>query len=480
MTNCKDFYIDGRWISPSGNQVSTTKNPATEQNIAEIAMGTPEDVSKAVVAARRAFATFSLSSRQERIDLLSSIMGVFAKRYDDVADALTTELGAPTAFAKGLQVGSGMMHLQTAIEALRDYRFEQPASDRSHIIREPIGVVGMITPWNWPINQTICKVVPALAVGCTIVHKPSELSPLTARILTEIFHEAGVPAGVYNMVSGDGPVVGTAISSHPDIDMVSITGSTAAGVDVAKRAADSVKRVHQELGGKSPYIVLESADLGKAITANIYRLMLNTGQSCFAPSRLLVPAKLMEEAKAIAKAAAESVTVGDPTAGNYMGPLVSQRQWNRVQAYIEAGEKAGATLVTGGRGHPAGLDKGYYVKPTIFADVKNSMVIAREEIFGPVLSIIGYQDVEDAISIANDTDYGLAAYVLAATDAEAETVAARLRAGVVFINGAGEDAAAPVGGYKKSGNGREWGAFAFGDFLETKSIVHPQQAPVSG
>lgn len=472
MKDYTKLYINGEWIAPSGGTEVDLINPATERAVGRISLATSADVDVAVKAARHALKTFSLTTREERIALLSRTLEVYATRHKDLADALTAELGAPIKFAMETQAGVGFLHLQTAIEALKTYVFEYPQSDRTTIRREPIGVVGMITPWNWPINQVMCKVVPALATGNTMVHKPSEIAPMTAHIIAEILHEAGVPKGVYNLVDGDGPTVGAAIASHPGIDMVSFTGSTSAGIDVARRAADSVKRVHQELGGKSPNVILDDADLTKAITENIYRLMLNSGQTCHAPTRMLVPAAKMEEAKRIAAGVVATVTCGDPTTEVYMGPLVSERQWNRVQGLIRKGIDEGATLVAGGLDRPAGLNVGYYVKPTIFADVSSDMTIAREEIFAPVLAIIGYKDVDDAVAIANDTPYGLGAFVQAGTDERANEIAARIEAGMVYINGAGEDANAPFGGYKMSGNGREWGEIAFTDFLETKAVIH--------
>jgi aldehyde dehydrogenase (NAD+) len=476
MRNCTKNYIDGAWIASTSGEVIDVINPATEQLAGQVASGSVADVDRAVAAARTAFRAFAKTTRQERTDLLNSVLSAYAGRHQDLADALVEELGAPAKFAKEMQAGVGFLHLQTAIEALKTYAFEHAQGPRTVVRREPIGVVGMVTPWNWPINQIMCKVVPALATGNTMVHKPSEVAPFTAHIIAEILHQAGVPKGVYNLVDGTGPVVGTAISQHPHIDMVSFTGSTAAGIDVAKRAADSVKRVHQELGGKSANIVLDDADMGKAVTENIYRLMLNSGQTCHAPTRLLVPASRMEQVKAIAAQVARSITVGDPTSDVYMGPVVSQRQWDRIQSLIKKGLTEGATLVVGGEGRPKGLDTGYYVRPTIFADVDNHMSIAREEIFGPVLCVIGYRDVEDAIKIANDTVYGLAAYVQSASEDRATAVAARIEAGMVYINGAGEDPQAPFGGYKMSGNGREWGDIAFGDFLETKAVIHREAA----
>jgi aldehyde dehydrogenase (NAD+) len=476
MRNCTKIYIDGAWVASTTSEVIDVINPATEQLAGQIASGSVADIDRAVAAARTAFRTFSKTTAQERTDLLNSVLSAYAGRHQDLADALVEELGAPAKFAKGMQAGVGFLHLQTAIEALKTYAFEHAQGPRTVVRREPIGVVGMVTPWNWPINQIMCKIVPALATGNAMVHKPSEVTPFTAHIIAEILHQAGVPKGVYNLVDGTGPTVGTAISQHPDVDMVSFTGSTAAGIDVARRAAYSVKRVHQELGGKSANIVLDDADMGRAVTENIYRLMLNSGQTCHAPSRLLVPASRMEQVKAIAAKVAGSITVGNPTSDVYMGPVVSQRQWDRIQSLIKKGIADGATLVVGGVGRPNGLEIGYYVRPTVFADVDNQMTIAREEIFGPVLCVIGYRDVEDAIKIANDTVYGLAAYVQSASEARATEIAARIEAGMVYINGAGEDPKAPFGGYKMSGNGREWGEIAFGDFLETKAVIHREAA----
>ncbi|MBB3458289.1 aldehyde dehydrogenase (NAD+) [Rhizobium sp. BK313] len=465
-------YIDGAWVKPIGGKIVDVINPATEKPAGQITFATATDVDLAVAAATRAFKSYSRTTVPERLDLLQSILSVYVRRMDDLADALTEELGAPNKFAKDLQVGAGYMHLQTTIATLKDFAFEHPQGGRSVVRREPIGVVGMITPWNWPINQIMVKILPALAAGCTSVHKPSEIAPFNAHIIAEILHEAGVPKGVYNLVDGDGPTVGVAISAHKDIAMVSFTGSTAAGIDVAKRAAESVKRVHQELGGKSPNIVLDDADLGKAVTENIYRLMMNSGQTCHAPTRLLVPRNKVEQAKLIAKQVVDSITVGDPRSDVYMGPVISARQWERVQSMIKKGVEEGAQVVAGGEGRPSGLETGYYVKPTVFADVTRDMTIAREEIFGPVLCMIGYSDIEEAIAIANDSEYGLAAYVQSGSTEKATEVAARIEAGMVYINGAGEDTEAPFGGYKKSGNGREWGEIGVGEFLETKALIY--------
>lgn len=476
MRNDTAFYIDGSWIEAADRPSIDVVNPATEEVVGKIACGTAADVDRAVSAAKTAFRTFSLTTRTERLDLLGSVLQTYVKRRQDLADALVEELGAPAQFAFDLQAGVGALHIMTAIEALKTFVFERREGPRTLVRHEPIGVIGMITPWNWPINQILCKIVPALATGNTMVHKPSEITPLTAHIIAEILDEAGVPKGVYNLIDGTGKEVGAAISAHPDIAMVSFTGSTGAGIDVAKRAADSVKRVHQELGGKSPNVVLPSADLGKAVTENIYRLMLNSGQTCHAPTRLLVPAEQLEEAKAIAANVTASITVGDPRSEAYMGPLVSDLQRKRVTDFIQKGIDEGATLVAGGVGAPEGLNKGFYVRPTVFADVRRDMTIVKEEIFGPVLVIQSYTDIEDAVAIANDTIYGLAAYVQAATDDEAAAVAARIEAGMIYLNGAGEDPLAPFGGYKMSGNGREWGEIAFREFLEVKALIRNEAA----
>src|SRR3954467_7373716 len=464
------FYIDGKWVDPVEPKSLDVDNPTTEQVSGKIALGAAADVDKAVEAARKAFATWSQTSREERLDVLQAILAEYQKRAGDLADAVTEEMGAPPSLAAGPQVNLGLGHLATAIEVLKNYEFEEQHGS-TLVVKEPIGVCGLITPWNWPINQIAVKVYPALATGCTIVLKPSEVAPYSAQIFTEIIDAAGVPAGVYNMVFGDGPGVGAAISSHPDIDMVSFTGSTRAGVDVARNAAPTVKRVTQELGGKSPNIVLDDEDFAKSVTAGVSVMMMNSGQSCNAPSRMLVPKSRMDEAIAVAREAASQVTVGDPNGNSQLGPVVSKVQFEKIQNLIQKGIDEGATLVIGGTGRPEGLDKGYYVKPTVFANVKNDMTIAREEIFGPVLSILGYETLDEAIEVGNDTEYGLAAYVQSGDIEKARKVASRLRAGQVSINGGGGDLMAPFGGYKMSGNGREWGDFAFHDFLETKAVL---------
>jgi aldehyde dehydrogenase (NAD+) len=433
-------------------------------------MGSEADVDAAVKAAQKAFTSFSQTTREQRIELLERIVVEYQKRYEDMAKAITEEMGAPSWLAQRAQAAMGLGHLQTAIEVLKTYRFEEDRGT-TRLVKEPIGVCGFITPWNWPVNQIACKVAPAIATGCTMVLKPSEVAPFSGYIWTEILHAAGVPAGVYNMVNGDGPVVGAAISSHPGVDMVSFTGSTRAGIEVARNAAPTVKRVHQELGGKSPNIILEDADFAKAVAGGVGSVMMNSGQSCNAPTRMLVPAKKMDEVIAIARATAEAHTVGDPNGNSKMGPVVSEIQWNKIQGLIQKGIDEGATLVSGGVGRPEGLDKGYYVKPTVFANVTNEMSIAKEEIFGPVVSILGYDTVEEAVHVGNDTEYGLAAYISGTDQAKIREVASKLRAGQVNINSAGTDMMAPFGGFKMSGNGREWGDHAFGEFLETKAVL---------
>ncbi|NDJ91126.1 aldehyde dehydrogenase family protein [Mycolicibacter kumamotonensis] len=463
------FYIDGQWVDPAEPKTLDVENPATEQVCGKIALGSSADVDRAVAAARRAFAGWSQSSRAERLDLLQSILAEYQRRSADLADAVHEEMGAPPALAAGAQVQLGIGHMVTAIDALKNFSFEEQRGE-TLVTREPIGVCGLITPWNWPLNQIAVKVYPALATGCTMVLKPSEVAPFSAYIFTEIMAAAGVPAGVYNMVNGDGPGVGVALAQHPDIDMVSFTGSTRAGVSVAKNAAPTVKRVTQELGGKSPNIVLDDDAFVDSVTAGVANMMVNSGQSCNAPSRMLVPNSRMEEAIAIANAVAGQVKVGDPGDAKAIGPVASKMQFEKVQGLIEKGIAEGATVAAGGAGRPDGLDTGYYVKPTVFAHVNNQMTIAREEIFGPVLCILGYDDLDEAVEIANDTDYGLAGYVSAADADAARAVARRIRAGWVTINHA-FDMNAPFGGYKRSGNGREWSDAGFHEYLETKSTL---------
>ncbi len=464
------FYIDGAWVDPVTPKTLDVINPANEDVCGHISIGAAADVDKAVKAARKAFATWSLTTREERLDIMGRIVAEYQKRYGDMADAITEEMGAPASLAQRAQAAMGVAHLQTAMAVLKDYKFDEDRGP-TRIVKEPIGVCGFITPWNWPVNQIACKVAPALATGCTMVLKPSEVAPFSGYIFAEILHAAGVPAGVFNLVNGDGPGVGAAISSHPDVDMVSFTGSTRAGIEVAKAAAPTVKRVAQELGGKSPNIILEDADFKSAVTGGIRSVMMNSGQSCNAPTRMLVPGKRMDEVISIAKEAAEAHTVGDPKGNAQMGPVVSEVQWNKIQGLIKKGIEEGATLVTGGPDRPEGLTKGYYVKPTVFANVTNDMTIAKEEIFGPVVAILGYDTVDEAIQVGNDTEYGLAAYVSGTDQTKVRDVASRLRAGQVSINGGGGDLMAPFGGYKMSGNGREWGDFAFTEFLEVKAML---------
>ena len=471
MENCLKFYIDGKWVDPADPKPFDVINPANEQVIGQIMMGNAEDVNKAVAAAKKAFPSFSNTSVQERLELLDAIMGAYQNRYDEVVETISAEMGAPMWLSKAAQAAMGLAHLGTVRGILESYQFEK-TQGTTLIRKEPVGVCGLITPWNWPINQIACKVAPALAAGCTMVLKPSEIAPLNAALWAEILDDAGVPAGVFNLVNGDGPTVGEAMSQHPDIDMMSFTGSTRAGIAVAKSSADTVKRVAQELGGKSANIILDDADFNKAVAQGVQSCFMNSGQSCNAPTRMLVPAARHDEVVEIAKAAAEQVKVGDPTAEDTtIGPVVSEMQFNKIQGLIEKAIDEGTELVTGGPGKPDGLNAGYYVKPTIFANVTNDMTIAREEVFGPVLSILKYESEEEAIQIANDTVYGLSGYVQAGSTERAAAVAAQLRTGNVHLNGAGADPMAPFGGYKQSGNGREWGEHGFEDFLETKAVL---------
>ncbi|HEX3545068.1 MAG TPA: aldehyde dehydrogenase family protein [Mycobacterium sp.] len=463
------FYIDGQWVDPVRPNTLDVDNPTTEQVSGKISLGSDADVDKAVRAARKAFATWSQTSREERLDVLQAILDEYQKRAGDLADAVTEEMGAPPSLAAGPQVNMGLGHLATAIDVLKNFQFEERHGS-TLVVKEPIGVCGLITPWNWPINQIACKVFPALATGCTMILKPSEVAPYSAQIFTEIIDAAGVPAGVYNLVYGDGPGVGVALSSHPDIDLVSFTGSTRAGIDVARNAAATVKRVTQELGGKSPNIVLDDDAFAQSVAAGATVMMLNSGQSCNAPSRMLVPKSRKDEALAIAKATLEQVKIGDQDDKSAIGPVASKAQFDKVQGLIQKGIDEGATVVVGGLGRPEGLDTGYYVKPTVFADVSNDMTIAREEIFGPVLCVLGYDDLDQAVEIANDTEYGLAGYVSAADLDKAREVARRIRAGSVAINHA-FDLNAPFGGYKRSGNGREWSQFGFDEYLEVKAAL---------
>ncbi len=469
--NADKFYIDGAWVAPIEPRLLPVINPATEAVIGQVALGSAADVDRAVKAARAAFPAYAATPRDERIALLTRIVDIYKRRLGEMGAAISEEMGAPSGMATKMQAAAGMAHLRTALDVLKTFPFEE-SMGTTQIVREAIGVAGMITPWNWPANQIACKIGPALAVGCTMILKPSEIAPYSALLLAEILHEAGVPKGVFNLINGDGPGVGAVMAAHPGIDVISFTGSTRAGIDVAIKAAPTVKRVGQELGGKSPNIILDDADLAKAVTQGVQAVMRNSGQSCNAPTRMLVPAAKMADAAAIAKSAAEKLKVGDPNAADTdVGPVVSKTQWDKIQALIASGIKDGATVAVGGAGRPDGLTKGYYVKPTVFSGVDNAMTIAREEIFGPVLVLIPYKDEADAVRIANDTDLGLAAYVQSADVERAKRVARRLRAGMVHINGAFLEPRAPFGGYKQSGNGREWGRFGFEEYLETKAVA---------
>lgn len=471
MREYKQFYINGEWVDPTTANDFDVINPATEEVCATISMGSEADVDKAVAAAKTAFETFSRTSREERIELLESCIETYKKHYADIANAIIEEMGAPQSLAMTAQAYTGQGHLEEALRVLRTFEFEEDLGEH-RVFKEPIGVCGLITPWNWPVNQIACKVAPALAVGCTMVLKPSEVAPLSAYIFSQVMHEAGVPAGVFNMLNGDGPVVGTALSKHPDVNMMSFTGSTRAGSLVAQNAAPTVKRVTQELGGKSPNIILDDADLEKAVTGGVMHMYTNTGQSCNAPSRMLVPRAKLAAAEAIAAKATESVVVGDPTAEKTtMGPVVSEVQFNKIQGLIEKGIAEGAKVVTGGPGRPDGIDKGYFIRPTVFSEANNEMTIAREEIFGPVLTMIPYDTEEEAIKMANDTPYGLAGYVQSDNIDHAREVAGQIRAGNVNINGISGGFDVPFGGFKQSGNGREWGSHGFTDYLEIKAVA---------
>ena len=480
MREMLQFYIDGQWVDPVSPKTLGVINPATEEVCGRISMGSAADVDKAVAAANRAFPDFSQTSREHRLELLQSILNIYERRHDEIATAIMEEMGAPWGLAKYAQAASGSQHIAVALEVLKSYSFSE-TDGTTRINKEPIGPCAMITPWNWPINQVAVKVAPALAAGCTMVLKPSEIAPFDAIIFAEILHEAGVPAGVFNLVNGDGPTVGSALSGHPDIAMVSFTGSTRAGIAVAQNAAPSVKRVAQELGGKSANIILDDADFEKAVSGGVKSCFNNSGQSCNAPTRMLVPRDKMAEAAEIAKRVANEVRVGDPTVkGTNMGPVVSDLQWNKIQGLIQKGIDEGASLVVGGVDRPDGLEKGYFVKPTVFADVCVDMTISREEIFGPVLSIIAYDDDDDAVRIANDTPYGLSGYVSSSDLDHARRIAARLRTGMVHINGAQLDRMAPFGGYKQSGNGREWGAHGMSEYLEVKAVFGFEESGSAG
>jgi aldehyde dehydrogenase (NAD+) len=468
MRNCTQFYIDGQWVDPVNPATAEVINPATEEVSGTISLGSAADVDKAVTAARRAFGSWSQSSVKERLELLRGIQAEYAARGQELGEAVTEEMGAPISLGCGFHQGLGAGHLQTAIEVLENFRFEEQKGP-TLLVKEPIGVCGLITPWNWPLNQVTVKVFPALATGCTSVLKPPQLAPYSAQILAEIFDKAGTPAGVFNMIQGKGSEIGAALSRHPDVDMISFTGSEPVGVQISKDAADTVKRVGLELGGKSAWIVLDDDQMAANVTAATAGMMVNAGQTCSAGSRLLVPNSRMAEAIAAAQAGAGSVTVGDPLGDVGMGPVVSKGQWNTVQEYIQIGLDEGAQLIAGGTGRPEGLTKGYFCKPTVFVTT-NDKRIAREEIFGPVLVLIGYDSIDDAVAIANDSIFGLGGYVNGADRDAAVAIARRLRTGAVWVNG-GFDFHAPFGGYKRSGNGREWGEEGFREYLEVKSII---------
>ncbi|MDC0111622.1 aldehyde dehydrogenase family protein [Emcibacteraceae bacterium] len=471
MQNNLKFYINGEWVNPTTPNQFDVINPATEEAFTQISLGSKEDVDKAVSAAKEAFPSYSKWSVEARADLLQRVLDLYKIRHDEIAKAISLEMGAPIRMSKADQAAVGSSHFQSALDALKNFTFEK--EDRGVILRhEPIGVCGLITPWNWPMNQVAVKVAPALAAGCTVVLKPSEIAPLDAMILAEILHEAGVPAGVFNLVNGNGPDVGEAMSSHPDIQMMSFTGSTRGGIAVARASADTVKRVSQELGGKSANIILRDADIAQAVFDGVIYCMDNSGQSCNAPTRMLVPNENMKIAIEAARRAAESLKIGDPADVSVdLGPVISDVQFNKIQGLIQKGIDEGATLVAGGIGLPDHLDKGYFVKVTVFANANNSMTIAREEIFGPVITLIGYDTEEEAINIANDTDYGLAGYVSSGDMDHAKDVANQIRAGQVIVNYVGGNSDTPFGGYKQSGNGREKGVWGLHDYLEIKAIT---------
>jgi aldehyde dehydrogenase (NAD+) len=470
MLSYLKHYIGGQWVESEGGTRHLVINPATEEPVTEITLGSDKDVDKAVAAARKAFDSWSRTSVDERVAILERVLDEYKARADDMANAISLEMGAPIVLARTAQVGSGIGHFMAAIKALKDFQFEEQIGN-SLVVHEPIGVVALITPWNWPLNQIVSKVGPALASGCTMILKPSEEAPGCAAILAEVLDKAGVPAGVFNLVNGDGPGVGSALSRHKDVDMVSFTGSTRAGIMVAKNAADTVKRVHQELGGKSPAIILEGADLEKAIPGALFPVMMNSGQSCIAPARLLVPRDKQAEIAAIAAAFVKATETGDPSQeGRHIGPVVNKSQWDKIQGLIAKGLEEGATLEAGGPGRPDGVETGYYIKPTLFSHVTNDMTIAREEIFGPVVTIIPYDNEDDAVRIANDTDYGLSSAVFGSPEA-IKRVAPRLRAGMVYVNGGSPNPDLPFGGYKQSGNGRECGKFGLAEYMEVKSLI---------
>ena len=471
MSRNLQFYIDGAWVDPAVPNVLDVIDPSNEDAFAQISLGTEADVDRAGAAARAAFPAFSRTAPAERRALLARVADIYEAHAPELAVLVSREMGAPRPYALDAQVASGLAHLRKMMDVLDTFSFAE-RKGTALVVKEPVGVVGLITPWNWPLNQITCKVAPALAAGCTMVLKPSEIAPLDAIVFAEILHEAGCPKGVFNLVNGDGPTVGQALATHPDVDMMSFTGSTRAGILVAKAAADTVKRVHQELGGKSANILFPDVDLREAVTKGVAGCFGNSGQSCNAPTRMFVPRDRHDEAAAHAKAAAETFVVGPADApGINLGPVVSQIQYDKIQDLIESGIAEGATLVTGGSGRPTGVNRGYYVRPTVFADVRPEMRIAREEIFGPVLSIMPYDSVEGAIAQANDTPYGLASYIQTKDIAKARETAVRMRTGNVHINYPAWEAGVPFGGYKQSGNGREYAEYGLEDFLEIKGIL---------
>ncbi|TDJ46948.1 MAG: aldehyde dehydrogenase family protein [Gammaproteobacteria bacterium] len=471
MYDFRKFYINGEWVDPFAANDFDVINPTTERPIGSISLGGAADVDRAVAAARAAFPAYAATSRDARIELLLRIKDAYKRRYDDIARAITDEMGAPVSFATKAQTSLGLSHLTEILKVLKAFEFTADRGDM-RLVREPVGVCALITPWTWPMNQIAVNVAPALAAGCTIVLKPSEIAPLSSVIYAEVMADAGVPPGVFNLVNGDGPTVGQALCAHPEVDMVSFTGSTRGGIAVAKTAADTVKRVHQELGGKSANIILDDAVLDKAVAGGVAECFINAGQSCNAPTRMLVPRECHARAVEIACRAAARVVQGDPLdAATTMGPVVSDVQYARIQHLIQSGIDEGAEIVVGGTGRPAGIDTGYFVRPTIFANVSNDMEIAQQEIFGPVLVMIPFVDEADAVRIANDSSYGLSAYVSASDPDAARRVAGRLRTGMVHLNGAHMRLDLPFGGYKQSGNGREWGAFGFEAYLETKAVL---------
>ncbi|RCS24493.1 aldehyde dehydrogenase family protein [Phyllobacterium salinisoli] len=470
----RDFYIDGKWVPPLKACDFDVINPATEKPVAVISMGTPGDIDRAVAAAKKAFETYSRTSLEERLALLEKLLAIYERRYDEMARTITLELGAPITMSTQQQADVGIGHLKGFIEALKNLSTREKLPNGDIVVREPIGVCGLITPWNWPINQIALKVVPALATGSTCVLKPSEFTPLNAMLYAEMIDEAGFPRGTFNLVNGDGSTVGAALSRHKDVDMMSFTGSTRAGIAVSKDAADTVKRVTLELGGKSPNIVFDDADLEDRVASSVLECFNNSGQSCDAPTRMLVQRPVYDKVVKIVEEAGSRARVGNPEEeGDHIGPLVSHIQFDRVQKLIEAGIEDGARVLVGGPGKPEGFETGYFVRPTVFADVRNDMRIAREEVFGPVLALIPFDTEEEAIAIANDTPYGLAAYVQTGDTERAERVALRLKAGMVHINGGPHRYGSPFGGYKQSGNGREGGKFGLEDFLEVKTVHRP-------